>query len=158
MLLHTGLVAFAAGSLAFAAFGANRFMSVATDSTIAPIFASGLTAIAAHTTANYADLAALLALMVGLVLVVVGLCRAGRFASLLSIPVTTGFLAGISVHIIVGELPTLLGLPAEHGHVLVRLVHVLGQVGEANLYTLALGFGVLIVTVAAAQISSFPAG
>src|SRR5262249_28339333 len=34
---ETGLYAFAAGSLAFAAFGANRFMSVAADSTIAPI-------------------------------------------------------------------------------------------------------------------------
>jgi MFS superfamily sulfate permease-like transporter len=33
---ETGLYAFAAGSFAFAAFGANRFMSVAADSTIAP--------------------------------------------------------------------------------------------------------------------------
>ena len=32
---ETGLYAFAAGSLAFAAFGANRFMSVQADSTIA---------------------------------------------------------------------------------------------------------------------------
>jgi hypothetical protein len=34
---------------------------------------------------------------------------------LLSVPVTTGFLAGISVHIIVGQLPTILGLEAPHG-------------------------------------------
>jgi transposase len=39
---ETELYAFAAGSLAFAAFGANRFMSVAADCTIAPIFAGGL--------------------------------------------------------------------------------------------------------------------
>src|SRR5262249_44732596 len=32
-----GLLAFAAGSLAFAAFGASRFLSVGADSTIAPI-------------------------------------------------------------------------------------------------------------------------
>src|SRR5262249_34079712 len=44
---ETGLYAFAAGSLAFAAFGANRFMSVAADSTIAPIFAGGLASFAA---------------------------------------------------------------------------------------------------------------
>src|SRR5258706_15126419 len=43
---ETGLYAFAAGSLAFAAFGANRFMSVAADSTIAPIFAGGLASLA----------------------------------------------------------------------------------------------------------------
>ena len=44
---ETGLYAFAAGSLAFAAFGVNRFMSVAADSTIAPIFAGGIAAFAA---------------------------------------------------------------------------------------------------------------
>ena len=143
---ETGLYAFAAGSLAFAAFGANRFMSVAADSTIAPIFAGALASIAVVGTAHYAELATLLALLVGIVLVAVGLLRAGWLATLLSVPVTTGFLAGISIHIIVGELPTLLGISGEQGHLLVRLVHILGQLGEANPYTLALGAGVLIVT------------
>jgi sulfate permease, SulP family len=151
---QTGLYAFAAGSLAFAAFGANRFMSVAADSTIAPIFAGGLAAIAVAGSANYAEMATLLALMVGIVLVAVGVLRAGWLATLLSIPVTTGFLAGISVHIIVGELPTLLGVSEEHGHVLVRFVHVLSRIPEANPYALALGAGVLIVTMGTARISS----
>ena len=51
---EAGLYAFAAGSLAFAAFGANRFMSVAADSTIAPIFAGGLSAVAVAGTPHYA--------------------------------------------------------------------------------------------------------
>jgi sulfate permease, SulP family len=151
---ETGLYAFFAGSLAFAAFGANRFMSVAADSTIAPIFAGGLASIAVAGTAHYAELATLLALMVGIVLVTVGLLRAGWLATLLSVPVTTGFLAGVSVHIIVGELPTLLGMPEEQGHMLVRLVHILGRFGEANPYPLALGASVLIVTMGTARISS----
>ena len=53
------------GSLAFAAFGANRFMSVGADSTIAPIFAGGLARFAVGRHDGYAGLAALLALMVG---------------------------------------------------------------------------------------------
>src|SRR5262249_342617 len=65
------LYAFAAGSLAFAAFGANRFMSVAADSTIAPIFAGGLASLAAAGTPHYAELVTLLALMVGGILLVV---------------------------------------------------------------------------------------
>ena len=151
---ETGIYAFVAGSLAFAAFGANRFMSVAADSTIAPIFAGGLAAIVGARSPSYPELATLLALMVGVVLVVVGLLRAGWLASLLSIPITTGFLAGIAVHIIVGELPTLLGIPNEQGHVLVRLVHILGQVGHTTPYPLGLGAGVLIVTIGTARISS----
>ena len=66
---------------------------------------------------------------------------------------TTGFLAGISIHIIVGELPGLLGISAERGHLLVRLIHVLGRAGEANPYALGLGAGVLAVTMTAAWIS-----
>ena len=151
---ETGLYAFAAGSLAFAAFGANRFMSVAADSTIAPIFAGALASLAAAGTPHYAELVTLLALMVGAILVVVGLLRAGWLATLLSIPVTTGFLAGIAIHIMIGELPTLLGISEERGHMLLRLFHILGRLDEANLYTLALGAGVLIVTLGTARISA----
>jgi SulP family sulfate permease len=129
-------------------------MSVAADSTIAPIFAGGLAATAVVGTPHYAELVSLLALMVGAILVAVGLLRAGWLATLLSIPVTTGFLAGISIHIIVGELPTLLGIAQERGHLLLRLFHILGQLGEANPYALALGAGVLVVTLGAATISS----
>jgi MFS superfamily sulfate permease-like transporter len=151
---ETGLYAFAAGSLAFAAFGANRFMSVAADSTIAPIFAGGLAAMAVAGTPHYAALVTLLALMVGAILIVVGLLRAGWLATLLSIPVTTGFLAGIAVHIIVGELPTLLGISEERGHLLLQLFHVLGRLDEANPYALSLGAGVLVVILGTARISS----
>ena len=57
---QTGLYAFAAGSLAFAAFGANPFMSVAADSTIAPIFAGALTSLAVIGTAYYVEVANLM--------------------------------------------------------------------------------------------------
>src|SRR5262249_4442946 len=127
---ETGIYAFVAGSLAFAAFGPNRFMSVAADSTIPPIFARGVASLAPLGSPRYADLVILLTLMVGAILVVIGLLRAGWLATLLSIPVTTGFLAGIAIHIGVGELPTLLGIPEERGSLVVRLFHFLGRVGE----------------------------
>jgi SulP family sulfate permease len=150
---ETGLYAFAAGALAFAVLGANRYMSVAADSTIAPIFAGGLSSIAALGTTHYAELATLLAVLVGITLAAVGLLRAGWLATLLSIPVTTGFLAGISIHIIVSQLPDLLGVQKTDGHMLVQLVHILGRLGEVNPATLALGAGVLIVTLVTAAIS-----
>ena len=49
---------------------------------------------------DYVALAGGLALMVGLVLVVGGIFRLGWIADLLSIPVTVGFLAGISIRTI----------------------------------------------------------
>ena len=93
-----GLLAFAAGSFAFAALGSNRFASVAADSTIAPIMAGSLALIVMPGSAHYVTLAAILALLVGGILLLAGVLRAGWIADLLSVPVTTGFLAGIAVH------------------------------------------------------------
>src|SRR5262245_27651407 len=150
---EAGLYAFVAGSLAFAAFGANRFMSVAADSTIAPIFAGALASMAVVGSPHYAELVTLLALMVGGILLAVGLLGAGWLATLLSVPVTTGFLAGIAIHIMVGELPTLLGISQDEGHLVLRLLHILARLDETNAYAIALGAGVLALTLGTAAIS-----
>src|SRR5262249_39217748 len=48
-----GFFAFVAGSLAFALFGDNRFLSCGADSTITPIFAGSLALVAASGSADY---------------------------------------------------------------------------------------------------------
>ena len=140
-----GFFAFVAGSLAFAAFGSNRFLSSGADSTITPIFAGGLAALAASTSPDYPVLAAALALMVGVLLSAAGIFRLGWIADLLSIPVTIGFLMGISVHILISQLPAILGLPEPHGPMLQRLVTIAEHVGQANGFTLVIGLGVLAI-------------
>src|SRR6266513_738666 len=137
-----GFFAFLAGSLGFAMFGANRFLSCGADSTITPIFAGGLLLVAASGSPDYQALAVALALMVGVILMAGSLFRLGWIANLLSTPVTTGFLAGISVHILVSQLPGLLGLSAPKGPMLDRIAELAQHAGEANLYTLGIGLGV----------------
>ena len=149
-----GFFAFAAGSLAFAAFGSNRFLSSGADSTITPIFAGGLAALAASTSPNYPVLAAALALMVGFLLLAAGILRLGWIADLLSIPVTVGFLAGISVHILISQLPVILGMPAPEGPMLQRLAHIAGHLGQANGFTLVIGLGVLAIIALSEQIDA----
>src|ERR1700742_3383693 len=95
-----GFFAFMAGSLGFAMLGSNRFLSCGADSTITPIFAGGLAALAATGAPDYQALAIALALIVGAMLVLSGIFKLGAIANLLSVPVTVGFLAGISVHIL----------------------------------------------------------
>jgi high affinity sulfate transporter 1 len=148
-----GFFAFLAGSLAFAVFGSNRFLSCGADSTIAPIFAGSIALLAAPGSADYAALAAALALMVGLLLLAGGIFRLGWIADLLSMPVTTGFLAGISIHILASQLPTILGLSAPDGNLLRRLAELARHLGEANPLTLLIGFGVLAVTAISEWIS-----
>ena len=136
-----GFFAFVAGSVAFAVFGGNRFLSSGADSTITPIFAGGLAALAAAGSPDYATLAAALALMVGLMLAASGIFRLGWIADLLSIPVTIGFLAGISAHILISQLPAILGLPAPEGPMLQRLVTLAEHLNETNAFTLVIGLG-----------------
>lgn len=106
----TGLIAFGAGTLAFAAFGLSRAVSVGADSTIAPIMAATIAVMAAPGSPDYAALAGMLATLIGLILIAARTLRLGWIADLLSVPVTTGFLAGISVHVISGALPEILSV------------------------------------------------
>src|SRR3954470_2064482 len=149
-----GFFAFMAGSLGFAMLGRNRFLSCGADSTITPIFAGGLAALAAAGSPEYQGLAIALALMVGAMMLAGGAFKLGGIANLLSLPVTVGFLAGISVHIIVSQLPGVLGLPAPHGPTLQRIAMLARHVTEANVYTAAIGFGVLAVVALSERISA----
>src|SRR3954447_12262098 len=149
-----GFFAFIAGSLGFAMLGSNRFLSCGADSTITPIFAGGLLLMAASGSPNYLALAMALALLVGVILVAGSLFRLGWIANLLSTPVTTGFLAGISVHILVSQMPGVLGLPAPDGPMLERIATLARQVGEANPFTVCIGFGVLAIVAGSEKISA----
>ena len=149
-----GFFAFLAGSLAFAAFGSNRFLSCGADSTITPIFAGGLAALAMAGSPDDVMLAAALALMVGLLLFAAGIFRLGWIADLLSIPVTIGFLAGISVHILISQLPAILGLPAPAGPMLQRVATLAAQLNQTNLLTLVIGLGVLAIITVSEQINA----
>ena len=141
-----GLVAFVAGSLGFAAFGSSRQLSAGADSTITPIFAGGLAALAATGAAAYGPSAALLAIMVGLLLVMAGLLRLGWMGDLLSKPVLTGFLAGIALHIVLSQAPAVLGLPEGQGDIYQRLESLSAQARAIRLAPLAIGLGVFAVT------------
>lgn len=149
-----GFAAYIAGSLAFAMFGANRFLSAGADSTITPIFVGGLILLAATGSPEYAHLAVLLALLVGIVVTLGGIFRLGWIADLLSVPVTTGFLAGIAVHIAASQLPSFLGVAVPQGSLLHRLDRLAQGIGGINANALGLGLGVLAITVAAEKISA----
>jgi MFS superfamily sulfate permease-like transporter len=149
-----GLFAFVAGTLGFAAFGANRRLSVGADSTITPIFAGSLAALAATGSSSYVELAAALALMVGLIVLGAGLFKMGWIADLISGPVMTGLLAGIALHIVISQAPSLLGLPEGHGSVYHRLAALWREAGGINLIAVAIGAAVFAIVLACERIDA----
>jgi len=150
---HFGFFAFIAGSAAFAALGSNRFLSAGADSTITPIFAGALAAVATVGSTDYGELAAILAFLVGLFLALAGVFRAGWVADLLSIPVMTGFLAGVAIHIAISQAPALLGLPAGRGEIFDRIEAIARDIDKTSLLTLAIGASCLASIVLFEKIS-----
>jgi SulP family sulfate permease len=84
-------------------------------------------------------------LLAGIILVVAGLCRAGRLVALVPEPVIEGFTVGIALIIAVSQLKDLLGLSA--ANVPADLVHGLPALwgARADLNLLALLVGVLSI-------------
>ncbi len=93
--------------------GTNRHLSVGADSTIAPVLATGVAAVAVAGRSGYGVAMAVTALLVGAALVAVGAFRLGWIAEFLSTPVITGVLAGIAVEIVVRQIPAILGVPGQ---------------------------------------------
>jgi len=143
----TGLYAFLAGALGAVLFSTSRQLSIGPDSTIAPMMAVGVGAVVAASGPDYASRVVLLALVLGVVVLAAGVARLGFLADLLSRPVMAGFLSGVGITVVVGQLHVLLGLPATSGATLEKLAAVVEHLGETNVATLAIGVAVLVVVV-----------
>ena len=150
---QVGFYAFIAATIGFALFGGSRIMTVGVDSTITPIFAGALAAIAAAGPTSLGSAAVTLALTVGVLLVIGGTLRLGWVADLLSEPVLTGFLAGISIHIVASQLPALFGVVGAPGNMFDKLAAVWSARAAIDPVTLAIGGGVLAVMIVAERIS-----
>jgi SulP family sulfate permease len=143
---ETGLFVFIAGSLGFFLLGSNRYLSVGSDSTIAPIFAGSLITLGAFGTSHYLELVTTLALLVGAFVFAAGVLRMGWIARLLSVPVITGFLAGIAIHITVSQLPALLGIASVQGELLTTVSNLYRNITLINPLTLVIGVTVFAIT------------
>ncbi len=109
--VQVGLYVALAPMLVYALLGTSRPLSVSTTSTIAILTAATLAAaVRGGNPADYMIPAATLALLTGVFLLLASVLRLGFLANLVSVPVLTGFKAGIGVVIFVGQLGKVLGI------------------------------------------------
>jgi high affinity sulfate transporter 1 len=95
----------------YAVFGSSRQLSVGPESTTALMTATAVGALAGGDPARYAALAAGLALTVGLLGLAAWALRLGFVADLLSQPILVGYLGGVAVIMVVGQLGKTTGVP-----------------------------------------------
>ncbi len=126
----------------YALFGTSRPLSVSTTSTIAILTATALEPFAGAPPAELLGLTSLLALLTGAFLLLGGILRLGFLANFISLPVLTGFKAGIGLVILVSQLPKILGIAGGAGF-FGNLAAVATGWPSAHPLTLAVGLGTI---------------
>src|SRR3954470_902149 len=100
--------------LAYAVFGPSKVLVLGPDSSLGPMIAATIAPIVAiEGTEHAVGLAATLALLVGVIMVVAGIARLGFVADLLSKPTRIGYMNGLAVTILIGQLPKLFGFSTD---------------------------------------------
>src|SRR5262252_4106358 len=107
----TGLYTSIMCLLGYAVLGPSRILVLGPDSSLGPMIAATiLPLIAAEGDAKRAvALASLLAIMVAAIMIVAGVAKLGFIADLISKPTMIGYLNGLALTILVGQLPKLFG-------------------------------------------------
>jgi high affinity sulfate transporter 1 len=131
----TGLWATLAPLALYAVLGSSRLLSVGPESTTALMTAAAVAPLAGGDPARYAAIAAGVAVVVGLLSLVAFASRLGFVGDLLSRPILVGYLAGVAVTMIVGQLSKLTGAPVDGAGVPAELLSFLRHLGQAHVPT-----------------------
>jgi SulP family sulfate permease len=129
--------------LLYALLGSSRSLSMGPESTTALMTAAAIGPLAAGDPERYALLAAALAIGVGLAAVAAWLVRLGFVADLLSRPVLVGYLAGVAVIMITGQLARLTGVPVAGRTFVAEFASFASGMGQAQPATILLAALVL---------------
>lgn len=139
-----GLWGMCAPLLVYALVGGSRQLSVGPESTTALMTAAAVGTLTATTGVDrWADTAALLAVLVGLVCLIGWVLRLGFLASLLSKPVLQGYLIGVAVLMIASQLGKVTRLPIDGDTPVEQVASLLAQISQVHLPTLAVAGGTL---------------
>ena len=139
-----GLYASFAGPVAGGLTSSTRLMVITTTSAAALAAGSALQGVPAD---DRPAAIPLLVIMVGIVLVAAGVAHLGRYTRFVSYSVMIGFLTGIAVNIVCGQLADLTGAPAHGSFPLAKAVSILAHPGSIDIASLLAGLGALALLV-----------
>ena len=141
----TGLYTSILCLLGYAVFGPSRILVLGPDSSLGPMIAATiLPLIAAKGDAERAvALASMLALIVGAIMILASVAKLGFIADLISKPTMIGYMNGLALTILVGQLPKLFGFKVEAD----------GFIGEVTGFVKGLANGEAVAAAAAVGIA-----
>src|SRR6476646_8578884 len=99
--------------VAYAIFGTSKHLMVNPDAATCAMVASAIAPLAAGNADLYLSLSVALTFFTGLLCIVASLFRLGAMADFLSKPILVGFLNGIAISILLGQVGKMLGFSLE---------------------------------------------
>src|ERR1700744_795298 len=140
---EVGLYAAPSALLFYAAFGSSRYLVVGPMSATAALSAAAGGSAVAGSSGQFAALTATLAITTGVIALVFGLARLGVIANFISEPVLKGFIIGLALTIMIGQVPKLFGVSKGSGDFFDQLWHIVTQLGDTSGWTLLVGAAAL---------------
>jgi SulP family sulfate permease len=128
----TGLWSGIAAMIGYACFGPSRHLMVGPEAGTAIMVSAVLTRAGLGSPEQRLGGAALLAIMIGSVLVVAGAFRLGAIADFLSRPIRVGYINGIALVLIGSQLPAVLGLRSTATDFIPQAVETASKLGDAH--------------------------
>ncbi len=145
----TGLYTIIFPTIAFVILGSSRLLVVGADSATAALLAAGLgaAAISGVTPGSQEWLAytSVIALMCGGLLIIARVFRLGFLGNFLSASVLIGFLTGVGVQVLTGQIPDMLGVPKGTGNWFEQQWTTITSIPDANPWTVAFSIGTLAI-------------
>lgn len=135
---ETGLYASILPLVGYALLGPSRKLIVGPDAATMTILAAALASLPLHNAAERVGAAAGLALLVGLFCLVASKLSLGIVAAFLSRPILIGFISGISISILVGQIGRLTGVRIESDGLLQPILEIVRK--AAQIHWLSVGF------------------
>ncbi|MCP1999974.1 SulP family inorganic anion transporter [Nitrobacter winogradskyi] len=141
---ETGFFATIVALVAYAIFGPSRQLVVGPDAATCIMLASVLTSLDAAAAADRVTYTTALAVEVGLLCFVARALGFGFVANFLSRPILVGFLAGISISLIIGQITRFTTVSIESRGLIRPIVEYATKISETHIPTVLLGVGTLI--------------
>ncbi|WP_129787181.1 SulP family inorganic anion transporter [Promicromonospora panici] len=141
-----GLYAAVPALALYAIAGTSRQLVVSPMSATAALSA-GIVASVAGADGDPVALTTALALATGIVAILAGLLRLGFLAAFISEPVLKGFIIGLALTIMIGQVPDLIGVEGGHGSFFEKTWALLGQLGDIDPLTITVGLASLAALV-----------
>jgi len=144
-----GLYASILPLVAYALFGTSRQLVVGPDAATCALVAASVAPLAGGDEALYLSLSVTLALLTGLLCIAGSFLRLGALADFLSKPILVGFMNGVALSIVLGQIGKLFGFDIDAGRIIPRLLEFLSKLELTHWPTLVVGlatFAVLAVT------------